>query len=120
MSDKEKSSDMFCKLTSDTEKEIRTLYKVIDVNWLDPVLVKSKILCDAEYLKYKPKTEEIVHNMLNYYINHKDVDIYKKTDYLCNDREKICICNLHADYFRKIYDAHHYKQENKYISWFKK
>ena len=34
--------------------------------------------------------------------------------------KKICICNIHADDFRKIYDGINYKQNTKYISWCKK
>lgn len=40
--------------------------------------------------------------MLNYYLNHKDKPIYKKTDYLCNEKEKLCICNIHAEDFEKF------------------
>jgi DNA-directed RNA polymerase beta subunit len=43
----------------------------------------------------------------------------KKTDYLCNEKEKVCICNTHAEDFRKIYDGVYYKPDQKYISWFK-
>ena len=56
--------------------------------------------------------------MLEYYFNHKDKPIYKKTDYLCNKKEKVCICNTHAADFRKIYDGINYKPKDKYISWF--
>ena len=37
---------------------------------------------------------------------------------VCNQEEKICICNVHAEDFRKIYDRNNYKQGDKYISWF--
>ena len=56
--------------------------------------------------------------MLNYYIYNKNREIYKKTDYLCNEREKVCICNTHAEDFRKIYDGINYKKGDKYISLF--
>jgi hypothetical protein len=49
---------------------------------------------------------EAVNNMLSYYLNHPD----KKTDYLCNKKEKICICNTNAEDFRKIYDQNNYKK----------
>ena len=57
--------------------------------------------------------------MVEFYLNDKDKEIYKKTDYLCNEKEKLCICNTHADDFRKIYDGINYKQNIKYISWCK-
>lgn len=53
--------------------------------------------------------------MSKYYLNHEDKAIYKKTDYLCNEKEKICICNIHADDFRRIYDGINYKKDDKYI-----
>jgi len=49
----------------------------------------------------------------------KDKAIYKKTDYLCNKKEKICICNIHADDLRKIYEGNNYDKPSKYISWYK-
>lgn len=58
--------------------------------------------------------------MLEYYLNDKDKSIYKKTDYLCNKKEKFCICNTHADDFRKIYDGINYSPNIKYVSWCKK
>jgi hypothetical protein len=47
-----------------------------------------------------------------------NIDIYKKTNYLCHIKEKVCICNEHANDLRKIYDGIHYKPDEKYISWF--
>jgi hypothetical protein len=58
--------------------------------------------------------------MLEYYLNDKDESIYKKTEYLCNEKEQICICNNHAETFRKIYDGINYRPKLKYISWCKK
>lgn len=42
------------------------------------------------------------------------------TDYICNKKEKICICNIHAEDFRKIYERNNYRKDIKYISWCKK
>lgn len=98
-------------------EDIKKDYKIIKVDWLDPILVKSKMFGDKYFTSEK---EEIVNNMLTYYLNHKDKPIYKKTDYLCNKKEKICICNIHAEDFRKIYDGINYKKGEKYISWIKK
>ena len=58
--------------------------------------------------------------MLEYYFNNKDTEIYQKTDYLCNKKEKVCICNTYASDFRQICDGDNYKPNEKYISWFKK
>lgn len=97
---------------------IQENYKIIDVDWLHPTLVKSKMFVDKYFTTF-PEKEEIVNNMLTYYLNHNDRHIYKKTDYLCNEKEKICICNTHAEDFRKIYDGINYREGTKYISWIK-
>ena len=81
------------------------------------MLVKYKIFGD-DY--FTPLKTYVINNMVDFYLNDKDKEIYKKTDYLCNEKEKICICNIHADDFRKIYDGINYKQNIKYISWCKK
>ena len=107
--------DDFLSINNEGINEIRKNYKIIDVDWLDPILVNSKIFNDKYF--QKPEKTEAVDNMLNYYLNHPDKKIYKKTDYLCNKKEKICICNTNAEDFRKIYDQHNYKKDEKYISW---
>jgi hypothetical protein len=105
-------------LLNDNEiTHIRTNYKVVDVDWLDASKVKHKIFGD-DY--FTPLKTYVINNMVDFYLNDKDKEIYKKTDYLCNEKEKICICNIHADDFRKIYDGINYKQNTKYISWCKK
>ncbi len=107
-------------LLNDNEiTHIRTNYKVVDVDWLDAIKVKYKIFGD-DYFKKSPLKTYVINNMVDFYLNDKDKEIYKKTDYLCNEKEKICICNIHADDFRKIYDGINYKQNTKYISWCKK
>ena len=109
-------------IDDDEIKHIRTNYKVVDVDWLDTTLVSSKIFND-EYFVNLPKKEEVINNMLEHYLNEKDEylkHIYKITDYLCNEREKVCICNIHAEDFRKISERINYRQNTKYISWCKK
>ena len=109
----------FTSLNNDEIKHIRTYYKVVDVDWLDASKVNYQIF-DDEYFKKSPQKNYVINNMVDFYLNDKDKGIYKKTDYLCNEKEKICICNIHADDFRKIYDGINYKQNKKYISWCKK
>ena len=72
---------------------------------------------DDDYFTQK---KYVINNMVDFYLNDKDKGIYKKTDYLCNEKEKLCICNAHADDFRKIYDGINYKPNVKYIDWCKK
>lgn len=112
-------NDVIRTLYNEKIQEIRQNYKVIDVDWLDRTLVHSSMFADKYFVK-TPEKKVIIHNMLDYYLNHEDKPIYKKLDYLCNAKEKICICNTHAEDFRKIYDGVNYKQGNKYISWCKK
>jgi hypothetical protein len=109
-------------INDDEIKHIRSNYKVVDVDWLDTILVSSKIFNDEYFMKL-PKKEEVIHNMLDHYLNDNDEHdkhIYKITDYLCDEKEKVCICNTHAEDFRKIYEGINYRQNTKYISWCKK
>jgi hypothetical protein len=114
--DKNNYKDFFTSLSDSKIEQIRKSYKVIDVPYLDPIKVNYTMFAD-KYFKSNPEKEDIINIMLDFYLSHKDKAIYKKTDYLCNEREKICICNTHAEDFRKIYDEQNYKPGDKYISW---
>ena len=105
-------------LDNNTLNNIKKNYKIINIDYFDYFQVYSKIFND-DYFKDNQK-KVIINNMVNYYINNKNINIYTKTDYLCIEKEKICICNKNAENFRKIYDGLNYKQDNKYISWIKK
>ena len=120
----EKYTDNYTWLKNNQINEIREQYKVIDVDWLSIDNVHYQMFGDKYFDNSKnsdnSKTkEEIINSMLVYYLNSRDRAIYKKTDYLCNEREKICICNTHAEDFRKIYNGINYKEGDKYISWFR-
>jgi hypothetical protein len=115
---KHKYNDLFTGIDDEYILYLRNNYKIIDIDYLDPILVHSKMFGDNFFTL--PLKKDIVNNMLKYYLTHKDRQIYKKTDYLCNKKEKVCICNTHAEDFRKIYDGVNYKPKEKYISWFKK
>lgn len=108
--------DFFTHLDEENIHYLRNNYKILDVDYLDPILVKSKMFND-DYFELLPKKKEIVNVMLDFYMNHKDNEIYKKTNYLCDAKEKICICNIHANDLRKIYDGINHDQNVKYISW---
>ena len=115
LSNKDNYKDFFTSLSDSKIEQIRESYKVIDIPYLDPKKVKYTMFTD-KYFENNPGKEEIINNMLDFYLSHKDKPIYKKTDYLCNEKEKICICNTHAEDFRKIYEEQNYKPGNKYIS----
>ena len=113
---KKQCNDFFTHIDEEKIQYLRNNYKIIDVDYLEPILVRSKMFGD-DYFKLQKK--DAVNNMLDYYLNHKDKAIYEKTNYLCDKKEKICICNQHANDLRKIFDGINYKQDEKYISWFK-
>jgi len=100
-------------------ERIRKEYKIIEVEWLDHNLMNENFLID-DYFIQTPEKKVVVNNMLDYYLTHNDAPIYKKTDYLCNEKEKLCICNVHAEDFRKIYERNRYHKNTKYISWITK
>lgn len=100
-------------------QNIRKYYKIIDVDWLDKDLANAEMF-NNEYFQKNPNKKEIINNMLEYFLNSRDKKIYKMTDYLCNEKAKVCICNTHADDLRKIYERDLYKENVKYISWCKK
>lgn len=108
------SQDYYTSLDDEKIADLKNNYKIIEVDYLHPVLVRSKIFNDETFSQKKAVLDE----MMKYYLQHKDKEIYKKTDYLCNEKEKICICNTHAEDFRRIYDGINYKPNDKYISWF--
>jgi hypothetical protein len=100
-------------------ENIRKTYKVVDVDFLDTHKLNLKIFGD-EYFTKKPHKKDVIKEMAEFYLNDKEKAIYKKTDYLCNKKEKICICNINADNLRKIYEGINYKEDIKFISWCKK
>ena len=98
-------------------EDIRKRYKIIDVKWIDKTQINYAMFGDDYFDLSKKK---IVNNILEFYLKDKDKEIYeKKINYICNKKEKICICNINANNFRKIYDDINYKDEI-YISWIKK
>lgn len=98
---------------------LRTQYKIVEVEWLDMVTINSKIFGDP-YFANSPHKQKVIHDIVHSYLHDKDTNIYKQTDYLCNEKEKMCICNTHADDFRKIYEGINYKPNTPYIGWCKK
>lgn len=112
---KNKYHNSFWTLDSNSFDEIRKNYKIIDIDWLDQCLVKYK-MCGDKYFESNINKKQIVNEMINFHLTHKDKKIYEKTDYLCNEQEKICICNTNANDLRKIYDGQNYIPNEKFIS----
>ena len=109
--------DNYSELTNETQEKINKIFKVINVHWLEPNLVKTK-MAEDEYFTKLPEKKETVNNMLKYYYNHENSGLYERTDFLCSEKDKVCICNVNADDFRRVYDRFNYKPNEKYISWF--
>lgn len=116
---KQDYTDNFSTINSEQINEIRKNYKVIDIDFLSSINVNYQMFRD-NYFNSNPQKIQVVTEMLDYYLSHPDKPIYKKTDYLCNEKEQICICNTYAHDFRKIYDGINYKPENNYVSWIRK
>ena len=113
-----KFENSFDKLDKNQIENIRENYKVVDVEWLDEALVNSKMFGDKYF--DDPQKKQVIQNLLDFHLSSREKPIYKKTDYLCDNLEQICICNTHADDFRKIYDGINYKPNTTYVSWIKK
>ena len=109
----------YINLSDSVVEQIKQTNKIINVDYLDKDLIETTMFNDSYFHDNKSK-KKVVEKMLEYVYTDKDKNIYKKTDYICNNNEKICICNLHADDFRKIYDGINYKQNMKYGLFVKK
>lgn len=108
--------DFYTGVTEEKVLDLRKNYTILDVDYLDPTLVLYQMNMQESDSSAR---RECVNKMLDFYMNHNNKEIYKKTEYLCCAKEKICICNRHADDFRKIYDGINYTPNEKYISWFR-
>ena len=108
------TTDRLLSLSPKFEQQIKEKYEIVEVDWLDKTMVQYKMFSNENFKKSIEKTAMINH-MLDYYLTHADKKIYKKVDYLCNEKEGVCICNTNADAFRKVYDRNNYVPEYKYI-----
>lgn len=112
-------NDFFSYLDEDNYIHLKDNYKIVEVEMLDPITVSIKMFGD-DYFKKFPEKKKVIQSMVKYYLQHNDKSIYEQTDYLCNEREKICICNLYARELRKSIEGKNYKSDNAYISWCKR
>lgn len=101
-------------------ENIKKKYKVVKVEFLDPILLNVKINKD-DYFQHRPIEKKILHDMLKYYTKtdeHTNAIIGKQTMYFCNEKHKICICNEFAENFQKALLGSNF-QRRTYISWMK-
>ena len=76
--------------------EIRKTYKIVEVPYLDPIVVDTSTKNDIYFVIFSKK-KELLNNMVHYYLTHNDSAIYKKTNYFCNEIARVCICNTSED-----------------------
>jgi len=110
-----KYTDIYCHITEVEIGELRKKNKVLDVFSLEYEIIRLQMEKD-EYFQEKPKEKDSINNMLTYYKNHRDYPIYKQTEYLCDEQNRICICNIHAEELRNLYYQKGYKNMRKFIS----
>ena len=113
---KNKYKDSYMPINNEQINFFRSNYKIIDVNYFHPTLIRSKMFNDNFF--QLPCKRNIVNVMMEYYCNHKDKTIYEKTDYLCNEKEKVCICNVNASILRQVYDGNNSNTNEKFASLF--
>lgn len=110
-------TDTFTSIKDDEIKYIKENYTIINVNLIARDLVHENIAKNKFFIE-NPEKIEVVNDMLNYYLTRNDTYIYqKKTELLCNEKQRICMCNIYAADYRKILEGINYKKDKKYISW---
>jgi hypothetical protein len=111
----------FTETDDNTISELRNTFDIIDINYINPILINNKILNnnkDTINNNILNNNKDTINNMLNFIYTDKNKHILiKSTDYLCNREKKVCICNINADNFRKIYEGRNYKENTNYIAW---
>ena len=68
-----KSNDFYTGVYEEIIVDLKNNYKILDVDYLDPDLVHAKMYDKTAFVL--PRKKEIVNNMLEYYLNHKDSEI---------------------------------------------
>ena len=68
--------DFYTTIELNEINEIRQNYKIIDVDYLNPVLVNYEINKD-KYFDSFPQQKKVVTDMLDYYLTHREKAIYK-------------------------------------------
>ena len=75
-------------------------YMIISVDTFDKIKIleklKLEILPSVEY-SMKDITMFQIEEMLDFYLNHKNSEIYKITDYICHFDLRICIHNQRTE-----------------------
>lgn len=89
-------------LNSDSIVNVKNKYKIIEINWFDPIQVSSTLFED-EYFKLNPHKIKVLEDMVDHLYTHTNNSIgVNKTNYICNEKECLCIANKNN--FNIIYD----------------
>jgi len=108
-------TDNFRSIKDDEIEYIKENYTIINVN-----MIAKDLVHENKTFIENPEKTEIVNDMLDYYLTRNNKYIYQnKTDLLCNEEHRICMCNIHAEAYRKILCGINYRKDEKYISWFR-
>jgi len=117
-----KYTDRFFLLTQKQVQDIKTNYKVIEVPYFEPNIIKY-VICEDKYFTSNPEKEQTIMFMLDYYLSNPNCTTNKqiilKTDFICCEKERICLCNTNADNLRKTYDGENYVPNHTFVSWFR-
>jgi hypothetical protein len=109
-------SDINISIPSTTLNEIINNYKIIYVPYFTYDKIHSSVYEDQYFIRDQYKIN-IITKMVYYYFDHPNMNKYLKTDYYCCEKEKVCICNINAQYALEETDIK--KEGYKYVSWFK-
>ena len=97
-------------------KDIEKNYKMVELFCLNLDILNQTIQNDP-FFEDSPQKKSMLIKMATFYLNHNDLNIFKKTDYFCNEKHKICICNKSAQNYRDLCKSEKYNNNKKYVSW---
>lgn len=125
-------NDKYIPISDEEIKELEQTYNIINVPFLhehqiiygiDKNYYRNLVRYEAdekeESIKYI-KAQKITYSLLDVISKNGGRELYNKLDYICNEKEKVCICNENANLFRKIYDPPFYyslDKNKKFINW---
>jgi len=113
-------TDRYSTLSHTEVNELRCNYDIFYIDWLDRSQIITAMQTNHSILSNTAQKQRVLQNMMDYYVNRTDTRVYDMTDYICDETSRMCICNTHADDFKKIYDKsqNEFRTSKTYVSWF--
>lgn len=108
---------------SNEVKNIRNMHTVIDVDYFTTLKPETKIVVEVlpeKQLDPEELKTRRAFDMVDFCFKNELERDYQKIDYVCNEKERLCVCNTHADDFRKIYNGQNYKEGRVLVAWVSK